>query len=276
MALYAIGDVQGCHDALLALLDEIGFDAEHDRLWFTGDLVNRGPMSAEVLRFVMGRGERALTVLGNHDLHLLAVAEGAETIKKTDTFRDILEAPDREDLLGWLRQQPLLHHDAAADYTLVHAGIWPLWGLAQARNLTGEVEQVLRGDNYHEFFLHMYGNQPAVWDDRLTGWERLRFITNACTRMRFCGNAGQLEFTHKGPPGTQPVGFLPWYEHAHRQVLATTVIFGHWATLPVFDHPGLVSLDSGCLWGGALTAVRLQTEGLQYFHVDCEQQQSID
>jgi len=212
MAVYAIGDIQGCYAELMALLEAVQFDAASDQLWFTGDLVNRGPESLRVLRFVRDLNERtpsaAITVLGNHDLHLLAVAAGEGRQHHSDTLDEILAAPDRETLLDWLRHQPLLHHDAALGVTLIHAGLPPQWSLLEAQQYAGEVEAVLRGDSYQEFFAHMYGNQPDQWQENLTGWDRLRFITNCFTRLRYCDADGKLDLQAKGAPGSQPAGVV--------------------------------------------------------------------
>ncbi|HEX23187.1 MAG TPA: symmetrical bis(5'-nucleosyl)-tetraphosphatase, partial [Chromatiales bacterium] len=231
MAIYAIGDIQGCFDELQALLAMCRFDPAVDRLWFTGDLVNRGPDSLKVLRFVRGLGEGAITVLGNHDLHLLAVAEGLGKLHKPDTLQAILDAPDRDELLHWLRQQPLLYHDADLNAALVHAGLPPQWDLREARAYSVEVETVLRGDDYREFFTHMYGDKPRRWAMGLTGWDRLRFIVNCFTRLRFCRADGELCLKAKGEPGTQPAGCVPWFQAPGRRSTQTQIIFGHWSTL---------------------------------------------
>ncbi len=257
---YAIGDIQGCHDALQRLLESIHFDPCSDTLWFVGDLVNRGPASLEVLRFVHSLGERAVTVLGNHDLHLLAVAASAESPKKKDTLDDILEAPDREELLDWLRHRPLVHLENG--WLLVHAGLAPQWSARKARKLAGEVEAVLQSADAGEFFRHMYGDQPKRWSGDLRGWDRLRCITNYLTRIRYCLPDGTLDLKAKGPPGTQKPGWLPWYAVPERASRDTPILFGHWATLrlngedPVSHNA--FHLDTGCVWGGELTALRLE------------------
>jgi bis(5'-nucleosyl)-tetraphosphatase (symmetrical) len=274
MAVYAIGDVQGCFDALQALLRKLAFDGAQDTLWFTGDLVNRGPQSAEVLRFVAGLGERAITVLGNHDLHLLAVACGAAPRRHRDSFGDVLTATDRDPSLMWLRQQPLLHHDAKLGYTLVHAGLLPQWDLAQARALAGEVEHVLRGPSYGELLERMYGDQPDQWDPTLSHWERWRLTVNACTRLRYCTVDGRMELAPVGAPGSQPSHLVPWFQAPHRRTRTLTVVFGHWSTLGAWRGDGVIALDSGCVWGRSLTAVRLDGSQRQFVSVACEQKQA--
>lgn len=269
MATYAIGDVQGCFDELQDLLKKISFDAQRDHLWFTGDLVNRGPKSLEVVRFVKALGERGVSVLGNHDLHLLAVAQGHERYRNKDTFDDILKAPDRDELLHWLRHRPFLHHDTGLGFTLIHAGLPPQWDLAQAKACAKEVEAVLRGKDFAAYLEHMYGNDPAQWSDTLTGWKRLRFITNCFTRLRYCDVAGCLALEEKGPPGTQPTPYLPWFEIPQRRSHGLSILFGHWSTLGARTDPGVYPLDSGCLWGGALTALRLDDPGHRRVSVSC-------
>ena len=276
MAVYAIGDVQGCYPALMKLLTQIGFDPDRDRLWFTGDLVNRGPQSLEVLRFVKGLGERAECVLGNHDLHLLAVAAGAARLKKRDTLDDILQASDRNELLHWLRRRPLLHHDDGLGYTLIHAGLLSPWNLADARRLAHEAETVLRGDKVDEFFHHMYGDLPDHWNENLRGVDRLRVIINAFTRLRYCDLEGNMDLRPKGPPGSQPPDLMPWFQVPGRRSQEFKIIFGHWSALGLWDDDGVIGLDSGCLWGHSLSAVRLDTSALEFFRVDCEPYQAHD
>ena len=260
MAVYAIGDIQGCYDELRELLTTIHFDPECDRLWFVGDLVNRGPKSLETLRFVRDLGTTAITVLGNHDLHLLAAAYGIrpDTIDD-ETLEPVLAATDRDELIDWLRRRPLLHHDADLGYLMVHAGLPPQWDLSLARQCAGEVESVLRSDRLEAFLSHMYGNKPRQWSRELTGWDRLRFIVNCFTRMRFCDRKGKLELKNSGPPGSQPDGYYPWYEIPGRASEGMNIIFGHWSTLRTTDIPGIFPTDSGCLWGGQLTALRIDT-----------------
>ena len=267
MPTYAIGDLQGCHTSLLHLLDEIRFDPEADRLWLVGDLVNRGPASLDVLRTVKKLGDAAISVLGNHDLHLLALAEGFGRAHKGDTLDEVLNAPDRDELLAWLRRQRLAWRDG--EVLMVHAGVLPSWTADDTMERAAEAEAVLRGPHYRDFFAQMYGNAPVAWDDSLEGVERLRVIVNAFTRLRYCSAAGEMEFHHKGAPGTQPAGWLPWFEIPGRRSAEATVVIGHWSTLGLINRQDLIALDTGCLWGGRLTAVRL--EDRQVFAVQCPQ-----
>lgn len=270
MAIYAIGDLQGCLEPLQQLLEKIHFDTAKDQLWFTGDLVNRGPHSLETLRFVKSLGDSAITVLGNHDLHLLAVDLGhTQFLKQSDTLQAIIDAPDRRELLEWLRQQPLFHHDVENGYSLLHAGLPPQWDLTTTQQCAREVENVLRRDNYKQFIDHMYGNDPIHWSETLQGHDRLRFIVNCFTRLRYCTDDGHLALAAKGAPGSQPHGTRPWFEIENRKSRGMKIIFGHWSTLPLTVNDSIVALDSGCLWGGQLTAFRLD-DG-QLFQVQCNQ-----
>jgi bis(5'-nucleosyl)-tetraphosphatase (symmetrical) len=267
MATYAIGDIQGCYDELRRLLDIVGFEASHDTLWIAGDVVNRGPHTLAVLRFLKSLGNRAITVLGNHDLHLLVVAAGVRKPHRADTLDELLAAPDCDELLDWLRGQPLMHADAGLGYAMVHAGLLPQWSIAQALSLAGEVESVLQGPGYGDFLQHMYGNDPKHWDDNLAGYDRLRTIVNAMTRLRLCTPDGEMEFSHKtGLPGI-PSGYIPWFDVPGRASRDTPLIFGHWAALGLLLRPNLLAIDSGCVWGRQLTAVRL--EDRQVFQCDC-------
>jgi bis(5'-nucleosyl)-tetraphosphatase (symmetrical) len=267
MAVYAIGDVQGCYDPLQRLLDLLHFDPVVDTLWLVGDLINRGPHSVEVLRLVQGLGERAAVVLGNHDLTLLAVAAGQVKPKRKDTFHSILDAPDGAELLDWLRRRPLLHHDPALGFTMVHAGLPPQWDLELARRGAQEVEAALRGPNGEDFLGRMFGGEPRRWRDDLTGYDRLRFIVNALTRMRFCTADGTLSFAEKGPPGSQEPGLLPWFAVPRRRNADLHIVFGHWAALGYYRAPGIYALDSGCVWGNRLTAIRLDAPGVPAWSV---------
>ncbi len=266
MATWAIGDVQGCYDELCALLKRINFDPAADRLWFAGDLVNRGPKSLEVLRFVRDIG--AVTVLGNHDLHLLASARLPHYRKHKDTLHQIHDAEDGDELLDWLRRRPLLHHDPDSGYTLIHAGLPPQWDLQQASACAREVETVLRSEDYGHFFEVMYGDEPSQWSEDLSGNERLRFIVNCFTRLRYCDAQGRLALQEKGPPGSQPAGFRPWFAWPRRRSRDMKILFGHWSTLGAWDGDGVHALDTGCLWGGKLTAFRVDGEP-QRTEFDC-------
>lgn len=267
MATYAIGDIQGCQGALMRLLDELRFDPASDRLWLVGDLVNRGPDSLQVLRFVRDLGDRAVAVLGNHDLHLLAVAAGVAEAGRSDTLTDILAAPDREELLDWLRRRPLLHREGR--HLMVHAGLLPQWDADTAQGLAAEVEAALRGPDYVAFLARMYGNAPRAWADDLHGYKRLRVIVNALTRLRVCDVRGEMDFKFKGVLEDIPAGLMPWYAVPGRASTDATVIFGHWSALGLRQHAGAVALDTGCLWGGALTAYRL--EDGRVFQCGCDE-----
>ncbi len=272
MATYAIGDIQGCFDSLQQLLAKCAFDPARDRLWLVGDLVNRGPRSLETLRFVKSLGAAALTVLGNHDLYLLMVAEGgAKARGKDDTLQAILDAPDRAELLDWLRRQPLCHVEG--DYCLVHAGLLPQWSIKKARKLAREVEAALQGEQYREFVANMWGSQPDRWSDDLAGWPRLRAIVNAMTRMRFCSAEGVMEFKVKGELANAPAGYTPWFDVPGRKSEKSVLVTGHWSALGFRLSDNMLALDSGCLWGGHLTAVRL--EDRRVFQVDCAAGESV-
>lgn len=271
MSIYAIGDIQGCFDELMSLLSEIRFRPSQDRLWFCGDLVNRGPRSLDVLRFVADLGAHAITVLGNHDLNMLAVAAGTRPLRGKDTFQDVLEAPDRDELLGWVRAWPMLHHDPDLGFALVHAGVPPAWDLRTARRCASEVETQLSSADYVAFLQHMYGAIPDTWSEQLTGYARLRFITNGLTRIRYCDRSGRLLLEDSSPPGTQDPGWIPWFEVPQRQNAGVPILFGHWSTLqlhkPVEPLHQVYHLDFGCVWGRQLTAMRL--EDGRYFTVPC-------
>ncbi len=255
MAEYAIGDVQGCFGELCLLLEKIAFDPQLDRLYFVGDIVNRGPKSLETLRFIKNLGESAVTVLGNHDLHLLAVAHGASKTKRRDTFGDILGAPDRDELLYWLRTRPLLH--SGDKFYLIHAGLPPQWDMDTAVRCAREVEAVLCKEDADGFFSHMYGDSPDRWSAKLEGWPRIRFITNCFTRMRYCDRNGVLDMKEKGGPGSQAAHLLPWFNAPGRRSEGAKLVFGHWSTLGYHVESDCHCLDTGCLWGRELTALRL-------------------
>lgn len=272
--LWAIGDVQGCQAELLELLGKIAFEPGKDRLWFTGDLINRGPRSLATLRFVRELGSSAVTVLGNHDLHLLAVAYGFTDAKSQDTFQDILDAPDRNELLEWLRRQPLAIQDAETGWLMSHAGVPPCWTASEALDRAAEVEEVLGSHDPERLLAKMYGNEPAKWSDELEGLPRWRFIVNAFTRMRYCHPDGRLEFHEKGPPGSQPQPLLPWFEIPDRRNSGEKIVFGHWSALGPAGtgNPAVAALDTGCLWGGSLTALRLDADPADssaWISVDC-------
>lgn len=273
MAIYAIGDVQGCFDELRALLDLVGFRRGADRLWLVGDLVNRGPRSLEVLRFVAELGDDATVVLGNHDLNLMAVAAGVRAPRPRDTLEPILDAPDRDALIEWLARRPLLHREDGVPYTMVHAGLAPQWDVATAASCAREVEAALVGAERTDFLAHMYGDRPARWREDLAGWKRLRFITNALTRIRYVDAKGRLVLEETGPPGSQPKSLVPWYAARRRRSQGEAIVFGHWATLQL-EHAldprhGVHHLDNGCVWGGKLTALRL--DDARYFSVPSRQ-----
>jgi bis(5'-nucleosyl)-tetraphosphatase (symmetrical) len=273
VARYAIGDVQGCRTELAELLQKIAFNAARDELWFVGDLVNRGPESLGTLRLVKSLGANAAVVLGNHDLHLLAVALGGERKARAgDTLDELLAAADRDTLLQWLLERPLALHDARRGDLLVHAGLVPQWSAEQAVLLAREVEHTLR-DSPRKLFRAMYGNQPDRWSEDLSGDDRRRFIINTLTRLRFCTAKGRIDLKMKGAPSTAGGDYAPWFEHAHRASRPARVIFGHWSTLGLLRRPNLLALDTGCVWGGALTAVDLDDPDREPVQVPCAQHQ---
>jgi len=267
MATYAVGDIQGCLVSLKGLLDRIDFDPGRDRLWLVGDLVNRGPQSLETLRFVRGLGDAAITVLGNHDLHMLAIAQGLRRQGESDNLDDVLTAPDRDELFEWLRRQPLLYHDSSLGFTMVHAGFSPHWDLAEAQCCAAEVEAVLRSDEYQHFIAHMYGDEPDRWSSDVSGIERWRYSINCFTRLRYCDSHGRLALKEKGSPQQQR-HLTPWFRVAGRRSAGLRIIFGHWSTLGRYQGDGVYCLDSGCVWGGSMTALRLEGEP-EWFSVLC-------
>ncbi len=260
MSHYVVGDIQGCLAEFRQLLELIAFDAARDRLWLVGDLVNRGPDSLGVLRDVVSLGESATTVLGNHDLHLLIVAAQHRKAHRQDTLQPILDAPDRDALLAWLRTRPLVVRKG--DLLMVHAGLLPSWTPATAIMLSREVETVLASAAHDEFLRDLYGDLPARWDASLTGHDRLRVIVNACTRLRYCAADDTMELGEKRGPANAPAGFAPWFAHPERKSAVATVFCGHWSTLELMLAPRVAMLDSGCLWGGTLTALRLDDSKL--------------
>ncbi len=294
MSTYAIGDLQGCASAFDALLERIAFDPRIDRLWLVGDLVNRGPDSLGALHRVMALGDAATVVLGNHDLHLLAVSAGVRKRGRNDTIDDVLAAPDAAQLLDWLRHRPLAHRAAIAgrDVLMVHAGVLPTWTADDTMRHAGELEAALRADTWRDTLARVFGNQPDRWDEALTGDARLRVIVNALTRLRFCSDDGRIDFDAKDAPAagtpvltpdpsaadastqapvsafpSPPLGFKAWFDIAGRNTRDARTIFGHWSTLGVMVRDDVIALDSGCVWGGALTAIRLEDDAL--FQVDC-------
>jgi bis(5'-nucleosyl)-tetraphosphatase (symmetrical) len=258
VAVYAIGDIQGCAAELDALLRKIDFDARRDRLWFVGDLVNRGPDSLAVLRRVEAMGDAAIVVLGNHDLHLLAVARGDARPRRADVgLEAVLDAPDREPLLDWLQSRPMLHHDPGLGVTMIHAGLPPQWDLPTAIACARELEAALRNQRDGVFYRRMYGDEPDLWRDDLTGHARLRFIVNCLTRLRVCDAVGRIALDFKGPLDQVPAGLTPWFRIPGRRTAGERIVCGHWSALGYLDDSNVVSIDTGCVWGGALTALRL-------------------
>jgi bis(5'-nucleosyl)-tetraphosphatase (symmetrical) len=261
MAVWAVGDIQGCFQTLLRLLDKIKFDWQKDKLWVCGDLVNRGPQSLETLNYLYQHRDRVKLVLGNHDLHMLAIASGVLPIKRKDTFVDVLEAPNRQHLIDWLLQQPLARYNKKHKTLMVHAGIAMHWDLKQTLECSQEVEQVLQHPQRRfEFFSGMYGDQPDKWSPSLSGLDRLRFITNVFTRMRFCYPDGTLDLSCKDKPGKQPEPLIPWYQLPLQIESDVRIIFGHWAALNgKLATTRFQALDTGAVWGGKLTALKLKT-----------------
>jgi len=277
MALYLIGDVQGCDDPLQRLLDDIAFSPSRDTLILLGDLVNRGPASVEVLRRVQRYGAAAQSLLGNHDLHLLGVAHGARKAGRKDTLQGVFDAADRDALLDWLRQQSMALHRRIGneDLLMVHAGVLPQWSVADTLAAAGELESVLRGPSLADFMQTMYGNEPTQWSDSLAGSARLRVIVNALTRLRFCSAEGEMEFESKDGSAAPPKGYMPWFDVPGRKTAAATVAFGHWSTLGWLSRPDLLSTDTGCVWGGCLSAVRIgkTLQDRELIQVRCPQAQ---
>ncbi|CAG1021060.1 symmetrical bis(5'-nucleosyl)-tetraphosphatase [Methylomonas sp. LL1] len=267
MAIYAIGDIQGCYNELRRLLDVIKFDPDQDQLWLAGDLVNRGPHSLETLRFVKSLGDSAITVLGNHDLHLIATVASLSKTGKKDTLGPILRAADCDELIDWLRNQPLFYHND--QFCMLHAGLPPQWDFEQTKTMASETEQAIRGEDYQRFFRSMYGNKPTAWQDDLPKTEKLRFAVNCFTRLRYCTADGELDFHHKGPPGSQAGHLLPWFAVPGRKSRDMCIIFGHWSTLGFYQEHNVYSIDTGCLWGGQLTALRLD-QPAQRISIDCQ------
>ncbi len=266
MATYAIGDIQGCFHAFMALLARLQFDAKRDKLWLVGDLINRGSGSLEVLRWCYQHQQSLKIVLGNHDLHALAVVHDLKPAHKYDTLQTSIDAHDSDALFTWLRLQPLMH--AENDYVMVHAGLLPQWTVEDAHSYTREIETVLQADNYRDFLANMYGNFPNQWQDDLTGLDRLRAITNAMTRMRICTAQGEMEFVFKGELQDVPQGYMPWFDVPNRQSQEVHIICGHWSALGLQQRANIFALDTGCLWGGQLTAMCLETKAITQVNHD--------
>jgi bis(5'-nucleosyl)-tetraphosphatase (symmetrical) len=271
--IHLIGDVQGCADAFERLLQVIGFSPSRDRIVVLGDLVNRGPGSLAVLRRLAALGDAATCLLGNHDLHLLAVAQGTRQVKKGDTLADVLQAPDSQVCLDWLKQQRLAHMEEG--WLCVHAGVVPQWDTAQTLALAAEVQAILRGPELPAFLPLMYGDEPRRWDDALTGPARWRLIVNTLTRMRFCGADGSLELKTKDATGTAVPGLIPWFQVPGRRTAGQPMAFGHWSTLGLVNQPELLGLDTGCVWGGSLTAVRVDGGRREVLQVPCGQDKAV-
>ena len=270
MAVYVIGDVQGCYVELQRLLKSLKFNSDKDKLWFAGDMVNRGLDSLKTLRFVKSLGEQAVAVLGNHDLHLLAAYYADVKLKSNDTLDDTMTAPDSESLMEWLRFRPLVHHDIDLNFTMVHAGIYPGWTVSQAIQRSHEVEAVLQGDNYRDLFLNMYGNNPNLWSDSLEGMDRLRFITNVFTRMRYLQPDFTLDLAAKGgPEKVQKMNAMPWFAFKQTAIKFNRVVFGHWSTMPTSQYGNCYAIDSGCIWGGSLTALRIDKKKPRFISLAC-------
>ena len=272
MATYAIGDIQGCYDELQQLLAKIRYDPRRDKLWFCGDLVNRGGQSLQTLRLIHGLREQSIVTLGNHDLSLLAIAQRRPEAqsKVNPELREVLFADDAPVLMEWLRSQKLLHHDEQLNWTMVHAGLAPMWTLRQAQRSAQEVERELGGPRHPRLLKNLFGNRPAAWNSRLQGIERMRASINTLTRMRYCDIQGRIDFESKGIPGTQKPGMYPWFEVPGMRRRETRIVCGHWSALGRFAGIGIHAIDTGCVWGGQLTALRLDTEELQYIAVDAE------
>ena len=265
MAVFAIGDVQGCRDELDTLLDRLQFDASRDRLWFVGDLVNRGPRSLDTLRFVKSLGDAAIAVLGNHDLHLLAIARGGADWRKGDEgLRQIVEAPDADELLDWLQARPLLHHDPRLGVSLLHAGLPPQWSLQTAESCALDVQRRLLGEKAGQLYERMYGNEPDTWRDDLDGWDRIRFTINALTRLRVCdAGTGRMVLKFKGAPADAPRGTQPWFRIAWRKSAGERLVVGHWSAMGYVNEDRVLGLDTGCVWGGTLTGQRIDTNAAE-------------
>jgi bis(5'-nucleosyl)-tetraphosphatase (symmetrical) len=271
MAVYVIGDVQGCYSSLMRLLEKIQFDRAIDKLWFCGDLVNRGPDSLLTLKFVRSLGDSAVTVLGNHDLHLLELFHCQRETDESSLLSEVLLSQDCEELIEWLQSQPLIHYDDDLKFLLVHAGIDAGWNISQAIEYAGELERVLRGEKFHSFFGQIYGDLPDQWSEDLTGLDRLRCITNILTRLRFYTADGRLEYQAKGGPCQHAsAGLVPWFEKNPRLESPVRIVFGHWSTLKVGVYGQHFAIDSGCVWGHQLTALRIDTTEPRWINIGCD------
>jgi bis(5'-nucleosyl)-tetraphosphatase (symmetrical) len=271
MTTYAIGDIQGCYDEMRTLLDQVDFDPALDRLWLVGDLINKGPKNLETLRYIKSLGKRAKTVLGNHDRHFLAVVHGIRRPSRRDTFHDLLNAPDLDELVDWVRTRPLLHHSKKRNYTMAHAGLAPQWNLKKASSLAREVEKQLSSDKYVKYLAHMYGDKPDRWRDDLEGFDRFRVIINYFTRLRYCRKNGAAEFLHK--ENVTPRGYKPWFQHERRNHDGLRIVIGHWASLNGRTNcQNVIALDTGCVWGRALTLMDLKNQ--KRYSCDCQRSSS--
>lgn len=274
MAVYAIGDIQGCFSELEQLLDKINFNISTDQLWFVGDLVNRGPQSLETIQYVRALGNSAKCVLGNHDVHLIACHAGVQTCKPKSSLNQILHHQQADEIINWLRYQPLLHHDSNLNWLMVHAGLVPQWNLATAKKCANEVEAQLRSENYVKFLGHAYGDNPNQWSSTLSKQDRWRVILNAFTRLRLCDQQGRMDFSYKGPLGEQEKHLLAWFD-IPRKSDNLNIIFGHWSALGLVQTDNLLGLDTGCLWGSQLTAARIDTRPVSLHQVECSAKKKI-
>lgn len=271
MAVYAVGDIQGCLTPLKKLLEQAQFDPLQDQLWLVGDLVNRGPESLETLRFIKSMGDTAKVVLGNHDLHLLALAEGVRKVRQHPTLEPILQAGDRDELLHWLRQQPLIYRDPELHTVMVHAGIYPAWRIKEAKGYAREVENLLQGEDYRHLLQNMYGQKPVRWHPKLKGWDRYRFIINACTRMRYLKPKMKLDFSSSATPGRQSWRLKPWYDVPSQPRKNWRIVYGHWSSAGHWFDGKHIALDSGCVWGESLVLARIDQRMIMTQKVECTQ-----
>ena len=274
MAVYAIGDIQGCFSELEQLLTSINFSANTDQLWFVGDLVNRGPQSLETIQFVRTLGDTAKCVLGNHDIHLIACHAGVQTCKPSSSLNQILQHHQADEMIDWLRFQPLLYHDSHLDWLMVHAGLIPQWDLATAKSCAKEIESQLKSDNYIDFLRHAYGDTPNQWHSELSEQDRWRVSLNAFTRLRFCDKQGRMNFSYKGQMGKQDKHLFAWFD-VPRQSEDLNIIFGHWSALGLKQSPNLLGLDTGCLWGSQLTAARIDIKPVSLHQIECTAKKKI-